>query len=344
MDRNSSSKMSQSSTEEPPELNTWTKEDVHHWLMNVVKVPQSCADSFLEEKMNGIALNEIEKSEILEFKIPHGPAVKISHYLERLKKGSQHESQFPAEVENWTKEEVAQWLVGHVKVDGKEAERFKEEEVSGDCLVCFKKQDFRDLGLKRGPALNILKELKRLRIQESTPPSRIRSFSMGKNKQAGKRLPMERKTTEVTFQKPAPLIKDTLDGLSTTDFTSFKFHLNNYTDPKCKAIPQCKLEGKDTSDIATVVTNHYGPDKALRVTHEVLIKINRRDLADQLQSHMGLVEVRQKPCVDEDKATQSHSSSWSRSEFTSRKNKKKKKKSSCFNFNGNLTLFKCCSP
>ncbi|KAL3049754.1 hypothetical protein OYC64_009081 [Pagothenia borchgrevinki] len=331
--------MSQSSTEEPPELNTWTKEDVHHWLMNVVKVPPSCADLFLEHEMNGESLNEIEKSYILKLEIPNGPAVKISHYLERLKEGSQHESQFPAEVENWTKEEVALWLVGHVKGDGKEAERFQEEEVSGDCLVCFEEQDFRDLGLKRGPALKILKELRRLRNQESTPPSltRIRSFFKGKNKQAGKSLPMERKTTE----KPAPLIKDTLDGLSTYDFNNFKFGLEHYTDPECKAIPQCKLEGKDTSHIATVVTNNYGPDKALRVTQHVLRDIHRRDLADQLQSHMGSGEIRQKPCVDEDETTQSHSSSWSRSE---RRAPKREKRSSCFNFNGNLTLFKCCSP
>ncbi|KAJ4938991.1 hypothetical protein JOQ06_028454 [Pogonophryne albipinna] len=319
--------MSQSSTEEPPDLNTWTKEVVHHWLMNVVKVPQK-----------------------------------------KLKEGSQHESQFPAEVENWTKEEVAQWLVGHVKVDGKKAERFQEEEVSGDCLVCFEEQDFLDLGLKKGPTLKILKGLRRLRIQESTPPSRIKSFFKGKNKQAGKNLPMERKTTEVTFQNPAPLIKNTLDGLSAYDFSHFKFHLNNYgtapgaaqagasnlgfgvraaagasalnverattmdspsgstflpgspkwshvvkkgrrhasekaadkprlrtvaperknkSDPECTAIPLCRLEGKDTSDIATVVTNHYGPDKALRITQHVLRDIHQRDLADQLQSHMG---------------------------------------------------------
>ncbi|KAK1893614.1 Sterile alpha motif domain containing protein 9 [Dissostichus eleginoides] len=258
--------MSQSSTEEPPELNMWTKEDVHQWLMNVVKVPQSCADLFLEHEINGEALNEIEKSYILKLELPHGPAVKISHYLERLKKGSQHQPQFQSEAENWTKEKVAQWIVGHGKVSGKKAERFQEEEVSGDCLVCFEKQDFLDLELKRGPTIKILKDLRRLRIQESTPPSKIKSFLKGKNKQAGKNLPMERKTTEVKCQKPAPLIKDNLDGLSTSDFNNFKFHLNHYTDPECTAIPLCKLEGKDTSDIATVVTSHYGPDKALRET------------------------------------------------------------------------------
>ncbi|KAF3845519.1 hypothetical protein F7725_008682 [Dissostichus mawsoni] len=247
--------MSQSSTEEPPELNMWTKEDVHQWLMNVVKVPQSCADLFLEHEINGEALNEIEKNTTR-------PAVKISHYLERLKKGSQHQPQFQSEAENWTKEKVAQWLVGHGKVNGKKAERFQEEEVSGDCLVCFEEQDFLDLKLKRGPTIKILKDLRRLRIQESTPPSKIKSFLKGKNKQAGKNLPMERKTTE----KAAPLIKDNLDGLSTSDFNNFKFHLNHYTDPECTAIPLCKLEGKDTSDIATVVTSHYGPDKALRET------------------------------------------------------------------------------
>ncbi|KAK1893489.1 Sterile alpha motif domain containing protein 9 [Dissostichus eleginoides] len=212
--------MSQSSTEEPPELNMWTKEDVHQWLMNVVKVPQSCADLFLEHEINGEALNEIEKSYILKLEIPHGPAVKISHYLERLKKGSQHQPQFQSEAENWTKEKVAQWIVGH----GKATENSRVNATIQNQIV-----------LK------------------------------GQNKQAGKNLPM-RKTTEVKCQKPAPLIKDNLDGLSTSDFNNFKFHLNHYTDPECTAIPLCKLEGKDTSDIATVVTSHYGPDKALRET------------------------------------------------------------------------------
>uniref|UniRef100_A0A8D0CQ32 SAM domain-containing protein n=1 Tax=Sander lucioperca TaxID=283035 RepID=A0A8D0CQ32_SANLU len=94
--------------------------------------------------------------------IKHGPAVKITSYLESLKKGSQHESQFPAYVKNWTKEQVTQWLLQHVKVYSKYAERLEEEDVSGDCLVCFKKQDFLDLEVKNGPAVKILAELHHL--------------------------------------------------------------------------------------------------------------------------------------------------------------------------------------
>ncbi|XP_028442420.1 sterile alpha motif domain-containing protein 9-like [Perca flavescens] len=83
-------------------------------------------------------------------------------YLESLKKGSQHESQFPAYVKNWTKEQVTQWLLQHVKVYSKYAERLEEEDVSGDCLVCFKKQDFLDMEVKSGPAVRILAELRHL--------------------------------------------------------------------------------------------------------------------------------------------------------------------------------------
>uniref|UniRef100_G3NFK1 SAM domain-containing protein n=1 Tax=Gasterosteus aculeatus TaxID=69293 RepID=G3NFK1_GASAC len=75
---------------------------------------------------------------------------------------SQHQSQIPAYVRNWTKEQVNQWLLQHVKLYSKYAERLQEEGVSGDCLVCFKKQDFLDLGLKSGPAVKILAELSKL--------------------------------------------------------------------------------------------------------------------------------------------------------------------------------------
>ncbi|KAL4000126.1 small subunit ribosomal protein S11e [Sarotherodon galilaeus] len=73
-----------------------------------------------------------------------------------------HQSEFPEYVEKWTKEQVSQWLVQHVNVYSKYAERFQEEDVSGDCLVCFRKQDLVDLGVKGGPAVRIISALKQL--------------------------------------------------------------------------------------------------------------------------------------------------------------------------------------
>lgn len=154
--------MRRSTKKSPPSVETWTKEDVHRWLMTEVKVDKTCADIFCEEEVSGDSLVDFEKKDILELGIKHGPAVKITSYLKGLTEGSQHESQFPEYVENWSKEQVSQWLLQHVNIYNKYAERLREEDVSGDCLVCFKKQDLLDLEVKSGPAVKILAELRRL--------------------------------------------------------------------------------------------------------------------------------------------------------------------------------------
>lgn len=144
-------------------IEEWTMEHVRWWLITEVKVQDTCANRFLEEEVSGDILEHFEKTDIVDLGIKHGPAVKIVCYLENLKKRSQHESQFPAYVENWTREQVNQWLLQHVKVYGKYAQRLLEEDVSGDCLVYFKKQDFLDLDVKSGPAVKILAELRQLK-------------------------------------------------------------------------------------------------------------------------------------------------------------------------------------
>lgn len=146
-----------------PPMEEWTKEDVRRWLVTEVKVQDTRADRFLEEEVSGDILEDFEKTDILDLGIKHGPAVKITCYLENLKKGSKHESQTPDYVEKWTKEQVHQWLLQHVKVYDKYAQRLLEEDVSGDCLVCFKKQDFLDLDVKSGPAVKILAKLDQLK-------------------------------------------------------------------------------------------------------------------------------------------------------------------------------------
>ncbi|XP_029285418.1 uncharacterized protein LOC115006929 [Cottoperca gobio] len=335
------------STTEATEIKTWTKEDVHHWLLTEVKVHQTCADTFIEEEVSGEVLDDFEKADILDLIKKHGPAVKISFYLERLKEGSQHESQFSADVENWTKEQVTQWLLQRVKVDGKKAERFQEEDVSGDCLVCFRKQDFLDLELKKGPAVKILKELGRLKNKELHPVRRSFRWSFRtKNKQENKKTNMaqekppekdELPTSRETKRKenPAPLIKNILDKLSINDVKSFLFELKHYTDSEYKPIPLSKLEGKDAIDIAMLVTDYYGCDKALCVTRDVLQNMNQRELVSQLQSHMGQMKLHQKYCVDED-TVKSDSSFCSRSKHQERE----EKNVSCF-MDVKITLPSC---
>ncbi|XP_071342749.1 sterile alpha motif domain-containing protein 9 isoform X2 [Trachinotus anak] len=68
---------------------------------------------------------------------------------------------------------------------------------------------------------------------------------------------------------------------------AFHFYLEEYTKLGHKPIPRSKLEGKDTMDTTKLMTGHYGNDRALRVTIDILKEINQRELADQLEKKMG---------------------------------------------------------
>ncbi|XP_028258964.1 sterile alpha motif domain-containing protein 9-like [Parambassis ranga] len=186
-------------------VDTWTAEDVHWWLIAEVKVHQSCADRFTEEEVLGDCLVSFTKTDILDLGIKHGPAVKITSHLERLKHGSKHHSDFPAYVDKWTKEQVSEWLLQHVKVYSKYAERLQEEGVSGDCLVCFRKQDFLDVGVKSGPAVKILTELHQL---NQRPEPRLQPALQTCSDQRQVEHPLPR---SLAVNEPASVIKPASD-------------------------------------------------------------------------------------------------------------------------------------
>ncbi|XP_019119470.1 uncharacterized protein LOC109139682 [Larimichthys crocea] len=291
--------MSQSGTEPPPEIDAWTKEDVHRWLMTEVKIQQTCADIFIAEEVSGDALIAYKKKDVLDLGIKHGPAVKITSHLERLKTGSQHESLCPSDVEHWTKEKVSEWLRQHVKVDNKKAQRFQDEDVSGDCLVCFKKQDFLDLELKKGPAVKILNKLDGLKTV-----TQRNSMGMGRSQHKNKTyLPVEKQDQQPVSQETKRkgsaenatiLIKDTLENLYAKDLKSFNLELLKYNKSEYKPIPKGRLEHQDIIDIALMMTQYYRCDEALRVTIDILNNIDQRELASQLQRNMDQGKLRPK--------------------------------------------------
>lgn len=155
--------MSGSKGQRPPDIKDWTTVDVREWLLSEVKVSLTCAERFFEEDVCGEYLVDYNKDDVLELDIKHGPAVKIIHHLKQRNEQPKAEPQCPAYVHSWTKEQVNLWLLQHVKLYEKSAQRLLDEEVSGDCLVCFVKQDFKDLEIKLGPAGNILKALRCLK-------------------------------------------------------------------------------------------------------------------------------------------------------------------------------------
>ncbi|XP_071019170.1 sterile alpha motif domain-containing protein 9-like [Oncorhynchus clarkii lewisi] len=150
------------SMESATQIKKWTKEEVHQWLTTQVNIHHIYADKLLEEEVSGEDLEYFQKKDLLDLNIKHGPAVKIVSMLEDLKSGLQHKSQFPAYIKKWTPEQVCQWLREKAKVYHQYVERILEEEVSGNCLFCFKKNDLVELGIKHGPAVKIIGMLEKL--------------------------------------------------------------------------------------------------------------------------------------------------------------------------------------
>lgn len=166
------------SMESATQIKKWTKEEVHQWLTTQVNIHHIYADKLLEEEVSGEYLEYFQKKDLLDLNIKHGPAVKIVSMLEDLKSGLQHKSQFPAYIKKWTPEQVCQWLREEAKLYHQYVERILEEEVSGDCLFCFKKNDLVELGIKHGPAVKIIGMLEQLNNGPEPilqPPTHINS-------------------------------------------------------------------------------------------------------------------------------------------------------------------------
>ncbi|XP_056460079.1 sterile alpha motif domain-containing protein 9-like [Gadus chalcogrammus] len=150
-------------TELEPEIEKWTKEEVCQWLTTRVKVSPTVTHRFFEGEVLGEYIKYFDKGDILDLTKEHGTAVKVTAHLELLKQGRTFQSPFPEYVERWSREQVYQWITEHAQIDGKHADQLLEGRVSGDCLVCFQKQDFLDLKVPTGPAVKILALLRGLK-------------------------------------------------------------------------------------------------------------------------------------------------------------------------------------
>uniref|UniRef100_A0A3Q0R9F8 Pyrin domain-containing protein n=1 Tax=Amphilophus citrinellus TaxID=61819 RepID=A0A3Q0R9F8_AMPCI len=78
-----------------------------------------------------------------------------------------------------------------------------------------------------------------------------------------------------------------LENLTKEDLKLFHFYLNEYNKSKHKPISQSKLEGKDRTDTAKLLTEHYGNQEALQVTVQTLKAINQHNLACQLEQNLS---------------------------------------------------------
>ena len=188
-------------TELEPEIQKWTKEEVCQWLTTQVKVSPTIAHRFFEEDVLGEFLKYFDKSDILDLTKEHGTAVKITAHLELLKQGRTFQSPYPEYVERWSGEQVYQWITEYAKLDGKLADQLLEGRVSGDCLVCFQKQDFIDLKVPGGPAVKILALLRELKNNPEPVLDAVVDTSTSQEEAAPSSQPRPRKKPQKKAQK-----------------------------------------------------------------------------------------------------------------------------------------------
>ncbi|XP_061581698.1 sterile alpha motif domain-containing protein 9 [Cololabis saira] len=78
-------------------------------------------------------------------------------------KTAEHDLRLPPLMEDWTKDNVKDWLVVKLRVSAKIAQNLYDQECSGACLISFEKQDLIELGVPRAPALQIIKQVEKFR-------------------------------------------------------------------------------------------------------------------------------------------------------------------------------------
>ncbi|XP_006272864.2 sterile alpha motif domain-containing protein 9-like [Alligator mississippiensis] len=72
-------------------------------------------------------------------------------------------------IEQWTKEQVNQWVVEDLKIDPKHGEILLNQDVTGCTLRALTKQALIDMGITHGPALQIIYALKQMSILTEDP-------------------------------------------------------------------------------------------------------------------------------------------------------------------------------
>ncbi|XP_040924267.1 sterile alpha motif domain-containing protein 9 [Betta splendens] len=83
-------------------------------------------------------------------------------------KRAQSDLQLPSLIDDWTKEHVKDWLTIQLRIPHKVAQNLYDQELSGACLVSFEKQDLLELGVPPAPAIQIMRQVERLKRQSET--------------------------------------------------------------------------------------------------------------------------------------------------------------------------------
>ncbi|XP_036614332.1 sterile alpha motif domain-containing protein 9-like [Trichosurus vulpecula] len=109
-------------------------------------------------------------------------------------------------IDDWTKEDVKQWVTKELKIEEKYGQILLSEEVSGLVLNVLEEKDLVNMGIPRGPALLIMRTFKTLK---STPPeSSVQTFG----KQDSLKTPTKKDTMRTKLKT-----ENTEKAISTTN-------------------------------------------------------------------------------------------------------------------------------
>ncbi|XP_054847929.1 sterile alpha motif domain-containing protein 9-like [Eublepharis macularius] len=151
-----------------------------------------------------------------------------------IKKNDQQN--LPEKIEDWTKEHVKQWVTDELKLEEKHGNTLFQQDVTGTILKLLSKQDFIDMGITYGPAIQIMHALKgrddpgegTSKVPSKEPstetlnakPSmknrdegRMEENDQGKSKSADIYIPTELTKPECTEQ-PMPAIQKAMDNVN----------------------------------------------------------------------------------------------------------------------------------
>ncbi|KAJ7993229.1 hypothetical protein DPEC_G00270280 [Dallia pectoralis] len=243
---------SQPRSQFPKYINRWTKEQVCQWLKEV-KVYNQYVERLLEEEVSGDCLFCFQKKDLLELGIKHGPAVKIIGMLEALN----------------NKPEPVLQPVSNIEVD-----QVQPPEIQDLCdaqtvtLITTSKTSQPNKWDLTGTAATP-------KIEEPTH----HPLAQGENLFVSKIS---------STPSSLSLLQNTLDDLQQKEFKRFKSCLKDVKFNTYKPIAQRYLEDdKCQTDIADMMIKHYKED-ALKVTLEILDRLQENKLSSSLRNDMGL--------------------------------------------------------
>ncbi|XP_032419221.1 sterile alpha motif domain-containing protein 9-like [Xiphophorus hellerii] len=93
------------------------------------------------------------------------PSVSILSVGEMQSKPEENNFTLPPLIEDWTKDQVKDWLVNKLRVSKELSQKLYDQELSGACLASYEKEDLLELGVPPAPAIQILRQIKKFKKQ-----------------------------------------------------------------------------------------------------------------------------------------------------------------------------------